>query len=71
MELIPFEYTRAAIYLRASYSYAHCYPSHSHPKQYGRGQRYIIHTFYSNPDDRRLIAAEVRRLRSKRQQEAA
>ncbi len=68
MELVDFKYTKAAILIVHSYRLYRAYDS---LKEFAKGQRYATHFFYDTPDDHRIIAAEIRRLRANERRLAA
>lgn len=71
MEYVDFQYTSAAILLRDSYGLYRTSVNKEYFRGYVDGQRYAIHFIYHTSDDRRIIAAEIRRLRAGDQRLAA
>lgn len=71
MEYIDFKYTSAAILIRDTYGLYRSSVNKEYFRGYVDGQRYAIHFIYDTPDDRRIIAAEIRRLRAQSRRLAA
>ncbi len=71
METIDFKYTWAAILLKGTFGLYRNSVSKEYFRGHVNGQRYAIHFIYDTPDDRRILAAEIRRLRANQQRLAA